>query len=93
MSPNLFKRLETLERLQPAGDPEQHRKLKATIEAIFATVSAGCGDMPSELEELAGRVNIQTTTEADRALMESWPKCHIEPAQLVVEIAGVRDLF
>lgn len=79
--------------MQPAGDPEQHRKLKATIEAIFATVSVGGGDMPSELEALAGRIKTQTTTEADRALMESWPKCHIEPAQLVVEVDGVRDLF
>ncbi len=93
MSAQLQKRLLALEELQQAGNPEQYRKLKATIEAIFATLSVGDVDVPAELDALAGRIKSQATTDADGALMESWPKCHIEPAELVEIMATARDKF
>jgi len=105
MSPNLSRRLEVLEALPPKVDPEHERRFSAAIKAMLDTVSARSEwaratvapfyhvEQPSDLDALWQRIKTTTTTEADRALMDSWPKCHIEPEQMVEAVQTVRDKF
>lgn len=105
MSPNLSKRLEALEALPPKVDQEHDRRLGETIDAILASVSFRNEwapskvapfywvQQPSDMDLLADRVKSGAMTEADRALLDSWPKCHIEPAEMVEVMATEWDKF
>lgn len=105
MNNPLKKRLSALEALPPKVDAEHERRFSAAIKAMLDTVSVRSewapskvapyywAETPSDLDLLAGRIKTTTTTEADRALMDSWPKCHLEPAELVEAMATVRDKF
>lgn len=105
MNNPLKKRLSALEALPPKVDPEHDRRFSAAIDAVMTTVSWRNEwapskvapfywvEQPSDMDLLASRIKSQTTTEADRALMDSWPKCHLEPSELVEGMATVRNRF
>lgn len=91
----LQKRLQALEARPPKADAEHDRRFGAAIDAMLATVSWRNEwapskvapfywvEQPSDMDLLVSRIKSQTTTEADAALMNSWPKCHLSPETLV----------
>lgn len=103
MSTPLQKRLQALEALPPKIDPEHDRRFSAAIETMLDTVNFRnewarsklppftIEEQPSDLDALWQRIKSKTTTKPDRALMDSWPKCHLEPAQLVEGMAHIRN--
>lgn len=105
MNHPLKKRLSALEALPPKVDPEHERRFSAAIKAMLDTVNFRnewarstvapfyWAETPSDLDALWQRIKTTTATEADRELMDSWPKCHLEPAELVEAMATVRDRF
>jgi hypothetical protein len=105
MTTQLKKRLHALEALPPKVDQEQDRRMCEAIDAILASVSFRNEwapskvapfhwvPQPSDMDLLADRVKRGVMTEADRALLDSWPKCHIEPAEMVEVMATAWDKF
>lgn len=101
----LHKRLQALEARPPKVDPEHNRRFSAAIKAMLDTVNSKNEwarstvapfyqvEQPSDLEKLWKRIQSDTTTTADRALMDSWPTCHLTPAQLVQALLEVRDQY
>lgn len=99
MKPALDKRLQALEARAPKADPEHDRRYSEAVKAMFDTVNHrnewapskvapfNWVEEPSDLERLAARIEAGNTTEADNALMSAWPKCHLEPVQLVGMLA------
>lgn len=94
-------RLAVLEACQPKVDPEHERRLSDAIQAVLATVRIrgewarstaqpyNYVEQASDLENLWGRIESGALTDGDRKLMASWPKCHVEPAQLVEGLVTV----
>lgn len=105
MTAQLQKRLAALEGLRLNAGPEQQPQLVAAMQAIIETVSGrhewaplkvppfDWVEQPSEMDLLAERIKAQTLTGDDLALMESWPKCHKTPEDLVVLMAATSCKF
>lgn len=105
MSTQLQKRLQVLEARPPKVDPERDRRFHAAVAAMLDTVPhAGKWapskeppfnwvEQPSDLELLWGRIKSWTVTDADNELMNAWPKCHLEPLQLVELLIRVRKMY
>lgn len=95
-------RLQVLEARPPKADPEHDRRFDAAVKAMFDTVSNRNEwapskvapfyhvEQPSDLELLWERIKAGTLTDADSDLMSAWPKCHLEPVQLVEMLARLR---
>lgn len=96
---SIITRLEALEARPPKVDTEHHRRRSAAIKAMLDTVSHrgkwarstvppfNLVQQTSDIELLWERIEAGTLTDADNDLMASWPKCHLEPVQLVGMLA------
>lgn len=47
-------------------------------------------EQPSDIERPWERIAAGTLTDADNDLMAAWPKCHLEPVQLVEMLADLK---
>ncbi|MBK1685518.1 hypothetical protein [Rhodoferax fermentans] len=100
---SLATRLQALEARPPKADPVREANLHAALSAMRESVNwrnewapAKVApfywvEQPSDLELLASRIEGNTATEVDWTLMQSWPKCHIPPEQLVQEMASLKN--
>lgn len=96
---SLATRLQALEARPPKIDAEHDRRLQAALDALHASYSHRNEwapskeppfywvEQPSDIEQLWDRIQTGTTTEADNATMGAWPKCHLDPVQLVEMLA------
>ena len=69
-----------------AGDAS----LKAAMSALFASITWA---IPDSFTGFVHRLDTCTTTEADRAMLDSLPSCRYFPQELVRLVEGVRDKF
>lgn len=95
-------RLEALEKRPPKADPEKDARFSLALKGMLDTLSMQTPyaaqkvapfhivGWPSDLEKLWDRIQSKTLTEADRTLMDSWPKCHVPPEVLVDAIYGFK---
>lgn len=106
MKPSLAKRLDALESAAPRiVDAEQEGRMRAALGALFDSLELddryGPGKedplvwvhQPGTLTPLFERIQAGAVTDDDRALMATWPACHLTPEQLVELVVKVRDEY
>lgn len=94
MNAAIHSRLKTLEALdakrQSPKDIERATKFRAAVSAFFDAMEQGAPGIPGKpgakerMKALAVRLDTDTATADDEAMLDGLPKCHVDPEILVM---------